>query len=191
MNDNGETMKRSRTTRALHWLAALAILTQLALSLVMRSPGSNRPGDSWFELHEKVGIAATAILVAFWLWSMVRSGETRFVAFFPWFSPSQLKLVLADARRLFAPLREGHSERPFASAIHGLGLVVATVMAGTGLLGYFVASARSLLGVHEAVAPLMWAYLVGHVGISIIHEVRGERIVVPMFRLDQGGITKK
>lgn len=149
----------------------------------MRSPGPNRPGDSWFELHEKVGIAATVILVAFWLWSIFRSGETRFVAFFSWFSPSQLKRVFGDARRLFAPLHEDRSERAFASAIHGLGLIVATVMAASGLLGYFVASARLLLGVHETVAPLMWAYLVGHVGISIIHEVRGERIVAPMFRL--------
>lgn len=185
MNDNGAIVKRSRTTRILHWLAALAILAQLALSLVMRGPEPNRPGDSWFEVHEKVGIAAAAILVAFWLWSVVRSGETRFVAFFPWFSPPQLKLVLGDARRLFAPLHEGRSERPFASAIHGLGLIVATVMAATGLLGYFVASARSLLGVHGTVAPLMWAYLAGHVGISIIHEVRGERIVAPMFRLGE------
>lgn len=185
MNYDRAIIKRSRTTRILHWLAGLAILTQLALSLVMRSPGPNRPGDSWFELHEKVGIAATVILVAFRLWSMVRSGETRFVAFFPWFSPSQLRRVLGDARRLFAPLHEGRSERPFASAIHGLGLIVATVMAASGLLGYFIASARSLLGVHEAVAPLMLAYLVGHVGISIVHELRGERVVGPMLRLGQ------
>lgn len=176
-------MKRSRTTRILHWLAALAIVAQLALSLMMRSPGANRPGDSWFELHEKVGIAATVILVAFWLWSIVRSGETRFVAFFPWFSPSQLKRVVEDGRRVFAPIHDGRSERPFASAVHGLGLIVASIMAVSGLLGYFVVSARSLLGVHEAVAPLMWAYLAGHVGISIIHELRGERIVGPMLRL--------
>lgn len=29
----------SRTTRILHWLVGLAIITQLALSLVMRGPG--------------------------------------------------------------------------------------------------------------------------------------------------------
>lgn len=182
MNDHNSII-RSRATRLLHWLVALVVIAQLTLSLVMRSPAPGRPGDSWFELHEKVGIAAAVILTAFWLWSMIRSGATRPVAFFPWFSPRQLRMVFADARRLFAPVHEGQTERPFASAVHGLGVLTATAMALTGLVGYFVASARSLLVVHETVAPLMWAYLVGHVGISLIHESRGERIILPMFGL--------
>lgn len=174
---------RSAATKILHWALALAIITQLGLSLVMQSPGRNRPGDGFFEIHEKVGIATTAILVTFWIWSIVRSGETRLVAFFPWASPKQLRLVAADARRIFAPLADGTLERPFASAVHGLGIVIATIMALSGLLGYFVTSARSLLGIHETVAPVMWAYLVGHVAISIIHELRGERIIGPMLSI--------
>lgn len=176
---------RSVTTKILHWLAALAIMTQLGLSLVMQSPARNRPGDAFFEVHEKVGIAAAAILVAFWIWSIVRSGETRLVAFFPWFSPKQLGLVAADAKRLFAPPRPGYSERPFASAIHGLGLIIATVMALTGAVGYFLASARPLLEIHETIAPLMWAYLIAHVAISIFHELRGERVVAAMISISK------
>lgn len=183
MTEGSTPVKRSKLTRLLHWLVALAIMAQLGLSLVMQSPGRNRPGDTLFEIHEKVGIAAAAILVVFWIWSVARSGETRFVAFFPWFSARQLGLVWADARNLFGPVHQGGRERPFASAVHGLGLVVATIMALSGLIGYFVASARSLLGVHEAVAPVMWAYLIGHVAISVVHELRGERIVGPMLSL--------
>ena len=183
MTERSTAIKRSKLTRVLHWLTALAIVTQLGLSLVMQSPGRNRPGDTFFEIHEKVGIATTAILFAFWIWSLLRSGETRIVAFYPWFSWREIRLVVADARKLFSPVHESSRERPFASAIHGLGLLGATVMAASGLLGYFVASARSLLGVHEAVAPLMWAYLIGHVAISIVHELRGERIISPMLSL--------
>lgn len=175
--------RRSAVTKILHWLAALAIMTQLGLSLVMQSPARNRPGDSFFEIHEKVGIAATAILVAFWIWSIVRTGETRLVAFFPWFSPKKLGLVAADARRFFAPFEPGTTERPFASAIHGLGLIIATVMALSGALGYFFASAKPLLEVHETVAPLMWAYLIGHVAVSLLHELRGERVIGAMLSL--------
>lgn len=171
---------RSTATKLLHWLVALSIIAQLGLSLAMQSPGQNRPGDSLFEIHEKMGIAATILLIAFWLWSIARSGETRLVAFFPWFSRAQLRLVAADAKRIFAPLGEGRNERPFASAVHGLGLSIATIMALSGLLGYFVSSARPLLEVHESAAPLMWAYLIGHVAISLIHEWRGERIIGPM-----------
>lgn len=176
-------VRRSATTKILHWLAALTIIAQLGLSLVMQSPGQNRPGDSLFEIHEKVGIAATVIIVTFWLWSIARSGETRLVAFFPWLSLKQLRLVTADAKRIFTPLEQGQEERPFASAVHGLGLIIATVMALSGLLGYFVASARSLLEVHETVAPLMWAYLIGHVAISLVHEIRGERIIRQMLSM--------
>ena len=174
---------RSSTTKLLHWMVALAIITQLGLSLAMQSPGQNRPGDSLFEIHEKVGIAATILLMAFWLWSIARSDETRLVAFFPWLSPSQLRLVAMDARRIFAPLGKGRTERSFASAVHGLGLIVATIMSLSGLLGHFVAPAKPLLEVHETVAPLMWAYLVGHVAISLIHELRGEKIIGPMLSI--------
>ncbi len=174
---------RSFATKLLHWLVALTIIAQLGLSLVMQSPGRNRPGDSLFEIHEKVGIAATILLISFWLWSIARSGETRLVAFFPWLSLSQFRLVATDARRIFAPLGKGRNERPFASAVHGLGLIIATSMALSGLLGYFVAPAKPLLEVHETIAPLMWAYLVGHVAISFIHELRGERIIGPMLSI--------
>lgn len=183
MSDGTMKHPRSIVTKILHSLAALAIIAQLGLSLVMQSPSRSRPGDSFFEIHEKVGIAATAILVAFWIWSIIRSGETRLVAFFPWFSLKQLGLVAADAKRLFAPLEPESTERPFASAIHGLGLIVATVMALSGVLGYFVASAKPLLEVHETAAPLMWAYLIGHVAVSLLHELRGERIIWAMLSL--------
>lgn len=190
MPNASENGKRSAATKILHWSAALAIITQLGLSLVMQSPNRNRPGDSFFEIHEKVGIVAAVILIVFWIWSIARSGETRLVAFFPWLSPKQLRLVAADAKRVFAPLERGQETRPFASAVHGLGLIIATLMAFSGLLGYFVVSARSLLEVHETVAPLMWAYLVGHVAISIVHELRGERVIGPMLLITEKGNSK-
>lgn len=190
MSNSTQNGMRSATTKILHWAAALAIITQLGLSLVMQSPSRNRPGDSFFEIHEKVGIAAAIILTVFWIWSIARSGETRLVAFFPWLSPKQLRLVAADAKRVFTPLEHGQETRPFASAVHGLGLIIATLMAFSGLLGYFVASARSLLEVHETVAPLMWAYLIGHVAISIVHELRGERIIGPMLSITKKGHSK-
>lgn len=172
--------QRSAATKVLHWAAALVVIAQLGLSLVMQNPDGNRPGDAFFEIHEKLGIAAVVVLVTFWLWCVVRAGETRLIAFFPWFSPKQIGLVVADARRLFAPLGEGVGERPFASAVHGVGLMIATIMAMTGVLGYFVVSARPLLGIHETVAPLMWAYLAGHVAISVVHELRGDHIIKAM-----------
>lgn len=178
---------RSRATRLLHVLLAAAIVAQLGLSLGMEAPGRGRPGDSLFEIHEKVGLAAMAVLVAFWGWSLIRRRETRFSMLFPWFDGGRLRAfrddLVAHARALrggTVPLTEG---KPFASAIHGLGLLIATLMATTGALGYFVPQARFLLEVHETAAPLMWAYLIGHAGIAVVHQLKGDALITRMFTL--------
>lgn len=180
-------IQRSGITRTLHWLIAIGVIAQLGLSLVMQKPGKGGPGDALFELHEKVGIATLALLVAFWVWSMVRSGETRLAALFPWFSPHRVRLVLADTRHLLKPRAAGAGERPLASAVHGLGLLVATVMAASGLIGYFITPARWALGVHESIAPLMWAYLVGHVAMSMVHEARSDHVLRAMLGFHKAG----
>lgn len=178
---------RSRATRLLHILLAAAIVTQLGLSLGMEAPSRGRPGDALFEIHEKSGLAALTILVAFWVCSLIRRNETRFSMLFPWFDRDRRRAfgddLVAHARALrggAVPLTEG---KPFASAIHGLGLLIATLMATTGALGYFVPQARFLLEVHETAAPLMWAYLIGHAGIAVIHQFKGDALITRMFSL--------
>lgn len=178
---------RSLTTRLLHMLLAFAIVTQLALSLGMEAPEEGRPGNTLFEIHEKVGLAALAILVTFWVWSLVRHGEARFSTLFPWLRGERRRAFRADlvahARALrggVIPLTEG---KPFASAIHGLGLLIATLMATTGALGYFVPQTRFLLEVHETAAPLMWAYLIGHAGVAVVHQIKGDALITRMFSI--------
>lgn len=183
----GSLQTRSRATRLLHMLLAAAIVTQLALSLGMQAPGRGGPGDALFEIHEKTGLAALAILVTFWGWSLIRRGETRLAVLFPWFRRERRRAFGADLvahaqalRSGSIPLAEG---KPLASAAHGLGLLIATVMATTGALGYFVRQARPLLEVHETAAPLMWAYLIGHAGIAVVHQIKGDALITRMFTL--------
>ena len=178
---------RSRATRLLHILVAAANVAQLGLSLGMEAPGRGGSGDSLFEIHEKVGLAALAVLIAFWVWSLARRRETRFSMLFPWFDRGRLRAFhddfVARTRALggaAVPLTE---DKPFASAIHGLGLLIATLMATTGALGYFVPQARFLLEVHETAAPLMWAYLIGHAGIAVVHQLKGDALITRMFTL--------
>ena len=127
---------RSRVTRLLHMLLAAAIIAQLGLSLGMQAPGRGRPGDALFEIHEKSGLAALAILIIFWGWSLVRRGETRFSLLFPWFDRQRRRAFAADLIAHFRVLRGGAvpltEGKPFASAIHGLGLLIATLMAKIG-----------------------------------------------------------
>ena len=178
---------RSRATRLLHMLLAAAIIAQLGLSLGMEAPQRGRPGDVLFEIHEKSGLAALAILVIFWGWSLVRRGETRFSLLFPWFDRQRRRAFTADLVAQARALRGGTipltEEKPFASAIHGLGLLIATLMATTGALGYFVPQVRFLLEVHATVAPLMWAYLIGHAGVAVLHQIKGDALITRIFSL--------
>lgn len=176
---------RSRATRILHALLAVTIMTQLALSTVMQAPGRNRPGDQWFEVHENVGLAALAVLAGFWIWTMVRTREVSLAMLFPWFSLRRMRDVLADLKDHLRAIGRGKlplsEAKPLANAAHGLGLIIATIMAVTGAAGYFIPQARALLGVHKAVSTLMWAYLVGHAGIAVLHEIKGDRVIRRVF----------
>lgn len=178
---------RSRATRIFHLALALAIMTQLALSIFMQAPGRSRPGDLWFEIHEKTGLGTLAILAGFWIWTMARPREVSFAVLFPWFSPSRMKDLIADLGAHLRSIRRGKlplsEAKPLANAVHGLGIVVATTMAVTGAAGYFLPQARALLGVHSTVAPLMWAYLIGHAGVAVIHQFSGDRLLQRMFSM--------
>jgi cytochrome b561 len=190
-----QTMQKTVITRILHAALAVAIVHQLVTSLFMERP---RPGGSSgnfaFEFHEAVGLASLGLLALFWLWTVVRRGETQPGALFPWLSAERRRRVFADirsivgglVRRRFPPLA---SEMPLASAVHGLGLLVATAMATTGAIVYATMGAdgslptggKFSLELHEVFANLMWAYLIGHAGMAVLHDMAGHRVLGRMF----------
>lgn len=150
----------------------------------MTAPSGAQAGDQWFELHEKFGLAALAALLIFWVWSLLRNKEVKAVELFPYFSAARMAPVYADfkdvtkhALQLNMPDK---SEQPFANAVHGLGIIIASVMAASGASGYFL-KIGFMLGVHEVVSKLMWAYLIGHVFAAILHQLRGDAILSRMF----------
>jgi len=188
-------MKTSLTTRILHAALAVAIVHQLVVSLFMERPRPGGPTENLaFEFHETVGLISLGLLALFWLWAMLRQREEGAGALVPWFSAERRRRVLADIgnyrnslvqRRLPPPM----GETPLASAIHGLGLLVATAMAVTGGIVYALmggdgslsGDGRFVLELHEAFASLMWAYLIGHAGIAVVHDFVGHRVLGRMF----------
>lgn len=177
-------------TKVLHLILAAAVVHQLLISLLMQAPGRGRAGDSLFELHELGGLLSLATLVIFFIWTATRKTGTPTGLLFPWASPQRMRALAADIRLHVAGARRGTlpvtESSPLASATHGLGLLIALLMAATGAAGYFLEVARPLLGVHETVAPLMWAYLIGHAGLAVLHQLAGHRILQRMFRLQAG-----
>ncbi|HEY1943838.1 MAG TPA: cytochrome b/b6 domain-containing protein [Roseiarcus sp.] len=182
--------KRSALTRVLHLALLIVVLHQLLSSLWTEMPP---PGEAmgWpLYLHERAGIAGVAILGLFWVWLFARGlREPSLGRLFPWFSPARVAAVFADVANLLRALvrlrRPPLELDALASATHGLGLLVASWMALTGGLWFFVfeggSYGRTVLGLHRLAANLMWAYLIGHATVAVLHQALGDDIFSRMF----------
>jgi cytochrome b561 len=184
---------RSHATRALHLLLLVTVLHQLISSKIIHRP---LPGDApslLYRLHEYIGLASLGVVFAFWLWALLRHGETRLAALVPWLFPRRIRAILDDVidqvRRVRRGDVSGEGSGALASAVHGLGLMTVTAMAATGTV-YFVmhgtGTAREALQLHRAVANLLWAYLIGHAGIATLHHLLGSDILRRMFWIRRG-----
>lgn len=181
---------RSSLTRVIHLLLLLAVLHQLIGSQFMRLPFPGDPPGWTLSLHEYVGLTNFAVVAAFWIWVVIRRGETRLGYLLPWFSIAGLRAVIADLSTQLRRLARGRAptdeDGALASAIHGLGLLAVTAMAITGCIYFFVQGthvARTALSVHKVLANLVWIYLFVHAGLAVLHHLLGSDILSRMFWL--------
>ena len=183
------TVNRSVSTRLLHLLLLLAVIHQLVNSQFIDRP---EPGDApslLWTMHQYVGVAALAAVAAFWVWTLVRRRETPLGALLPWFSGPRLRALVDDAAYYIRGLRRGKlvddRDSAVAEAVHGLGLLVVSMMALTGTVWLVAATgtpvARVALNTHRLFANLMWAYLVAHAGLAVLHHLLGSDILSRMF----------
>lgn len=183
-------LMRSATTRVIHLLLLLVVLHQLIGSEFMDTPLPGEPLTWISSFHEYAGLASLAIVGAFWVWSLIRRGETRLGRLLPWFSLARIGDVLADLTGQLRRLAHGRApddeDGAFASAVHGLGLLAVTAMALTGTV-FFVADgtpfAHTALGLHRLIANFIWAYLFVHTGVAVLHHLLGSNIFSRMFRV--------
>lgn len=132
------------------------------------------------------------LVLLFWIWTAIRRRETPFISLFPWLSSRQLKAVTADIgahwayfRRLRLPPAD--IETPLASAVHGLGLLAVLAMAATGAWLYTHSIPGGvILEIHKTISNLLWAYLIGHAGLALIHQFAGHRVLQRMFASASG-----
>lgn len=196
--------KHGTLTRLLHLLVAACILLQLADSQLMRTP---RPGRELSDLealawtvHQYAGLVATAVIIAFWLWLLVRREGTSLGTLLPWFSAERRRALWADIKfhaRLATELTlpEPGQSMALPSAIQGAGLLIALAMALTGTFGWFLwtpgtpraALPALLFDIHGTLANVLWGYVVVHVGAGVLHELLGNRILREMSPLRREG----
>ena len=173
----------SRATRLFHAGLATAIVVQLATSQFMRPPEVGAAGDVWFTLHQYSGLAAAALALGLWGVMAMRKRGTALGALLPWASGQRLKALgsdtLAHLRSILAlRLPPYDPQGPLASAVHGLGLLLMTAMAATGVLFYIMnwlgmigqPATELVLEGHKLGANLVWAYLIGHASLALLHH---------------------
>ncbi|TXH05830.1 MAG: cytochrome b/b6 domain-containing protein [Nevskiaceae bacterium] len=184
-------MKKNIWTRLLHAALALAVIHQLVISNFMQAPLDGKPENFAFELHETGGLISLGLVTLFWLWALLRKADTPLARLVPWFHRDRRIAVFHDARdALRAALRLDLGAIPadsaLSSAVHGLGLMAVLGAAATGA-GWLVFEesnkdvAEAFAETHEAVTTLVWAYLIGHASMAVLHELGGHAVLRRMF----------
>lgn len=179
--------RRGLPTRLLHMALLVSVLWQLVGSNWVEPPRSAQPGNWFYQVHEVVGLVTFGLVLAFWLWAAFRRRETPIGSLFPWLSVTRMKSVAADAVAHWTMLRQWrlhHSEAdsPLVSAVHGLGLLTVLSMGASGAWLYTMNKPDGLvLDFHELMSNLMWAYVIGHAGIGVIHQLNGHMVLQRMF----------
>jgi len=190
-------MRYDRVTRGLHALFAVTVVTQLVTGLIMHVPHPGRSispiGNLFFEIHRWSGLSTACFMLLHWVWLLSGHLTEGWMRLFPWFSSEGRRQVLSGLRTFPAwilgkPGGEADLDR-MAGAVHGLGLVVVSAMAGTGTAIFFgmapsgaeETTVAIIREIHGFLAGFVVAYLAGHVGMAVLHQYRGERIITRMF----------
>lgn len=128
---------RSHATRMLHLLLPPIVLRQLISGNLGEAPLPGGDAEWPLMVHEWVGLVGFELVTLIWIWTSLRNpSETRLSRLVPSFSASERAGVFRDARvslrELMALKAPADSHDPLASAVHGRGLVIISVMATTG-----------------------------------------------------------
>jgi len=179
---------RSVFTRVLHTVLLLAVTHQLILVGLVERPKIGSAGNAFFAWHRSVGLVTLGIVTTFWLWTLARRSETTSGALFPWLSTRRRQALWDDLGAHLNALRRSRlihaDESPLASATHGLGLLSVSAMAGTGaVMALAGVPGGVVLQIHKLLANLMWAYVIAHAGIALLHQAQGHEVLQRIFWL--------
>jgi cytochrome b561 len=196
---NGK-MKYDLTTRRLHAGIALGASVQLCTSLFMDVPAPGQPlvepGYHVFLVHRWSGIGLVTVVVLHWLWGLSGHVTAGWGHLFPWFSGSRLRGLISDIKdipRWFQGNLPAQQEEtiPLAGAVHGLGLLAVSAMAASGTTIFFGMGPQGSMDPlvawvregHMLMGNILWVYFFSHAGISLLHQLRGDRLITSMFNL--------
>jgi len=178
-----------KINRILHAAFALLMVGQLigAEFMARPKPGRVRSEEqiAFFTAHEVLGIALLIVIGIRLTLLLGNDAEVR--RLFPWFSADRLRGLLGELRE-FPAIFSGKLNPPgddnlLAGAVHGLGLLLGLGLGLTGTL-IFTGLARdgaqdpmihAVMEFHEVLGELLLWYVIAHVGMALLHQLRGHR----------------
>jgi cytochrome b len=175
-------------TRLIHFL--LAALGVAAIVSGQFAGDYRRAVHSGFDLHQWIGIAMGAALLARIAWGLVGPREVRFSAWLP-VTSRRLKLAADDVRELLRfrlPAHEAGHEG-LAGVVQAAGLLAFAWMAASGALLFAwlepgaraSGAARVVKELHEGGQVAVLAYLALHVGAVLANALAGRPLWRRMF----------
>lgn len=186
-----------RLTRWLHAGFVLGVPLQLFSESFMKYPklvdGVPRVRTAaeanFFEMHEFVGMTLLVIVVSHILWSASRAGG-GLGRLFPYFRSGGMAALSAELKQVpgwfSGKLHATAEDSVLAGAVHGLGLLLILAMASTGatiffgmdeVTGHMSSFVHDMKELHEGFGSLVWAYLIGHVGMVVLHRIKGHDLL--------------
>jgi len=180
----------------------IAVVMQLLSSQLMQVP---KPGETvsviesiFLGLHEWNGFITLAIIIFYLMYLTDKHDEWK--RLFPWLNTSGCKGLWQEIRFDIPGWFRGCLKKPseahhIAGTVHGLGILLLIALGSTGIMifmgletsGEMDDEIRLLRSLHASLATLLWIYLSGHTGMTIIHQIKGHNILKGMFSLRESG----
>ena len=170
-------------TRVAHAGLASAVVVDLLTGIIEQPPTPSYPENVFYAVHLISGWCALVLALAFWAIILVRRIGTDPGLLMPWFNRRRLRAFVLDLKAQMASLLANRlppyqKASPLAGALHGLGLLLISATAASGLIyeiaqgtggaeNHLLPLAKDL---HDALGGMVWVYLLGHGLMSLIRH---------------------
>jgi len=183
-----------RINRILHFLLGSMMVFQLISEELMKRPklvdGAPRIRTEeqmfFFELHEWFGIILL-IIVGLRL-SLLLGNPEEARKLFPFVSMERMKGVVAELKEIpgwfVGKITPPGDDDYVSGLVHGLGLLLGLALGLTGTImfvgmdptdGTMDSFVHLMKETHEVLGELLWYYVIGHVAMALVHQLKGHR----------------
>lgn len=145
-----------------------------------------------FSIHWVIGFFVVIICLAYLMLVMDKVEHRN--RLFPWLEKDLRASLLIEAKRDIPGWLKGKLPSPdqahlIAGTVHGLGLLLATALGMTGVIiylgikhdGSMPPAIRAIREIHEVLGIMLWLFIVGHLLMATLHQIKGHRVLQNMF----------